>query len=193
MSLPNNYEIFNYWKDKQFSNRNVIVTDWLEPSCWCCSKPIQVETPEMIANEDFKKVWNRTRGKLERCHIIPKALGGPDTPDNLFLLCPSCHRESPDTISKEMFLSWIEMKRQKCILGVRLDNLIQEVTSICKHMNVNMYDFLEFASKVKDRDIENKTNTHGAEFILSSYLMIIMKIYLERIGIETDKEEAVPV
>ena len=37
-------------------------------------------------------------------HIKPHALGGTDTiPSNLFLLCSTCHADSPDTIYKREF------------------------------------------------------------------------------------------
>jgi len=45
--------------------------------------------------------------KLERCHIIPHALGGQDAPDNLVLLCKRCHAENPNVADKEVMWDWI--------------------------------------------------------------------------------------
>ena len=59
-------EINNYWLER---------FDFLEedyPTCFVCGK---VE-------------------RLEKCHMIPKALGGSDTVDNLVLLCNEHHREA---------------------------------------------------------------------------------------------------
>jgi hypothetical protein len=38
---------------------------------------------------------------------VPYALGGPDSPDNLVLLCGRCHRDAPDVGNAEYMLHWI--------------------------------------------------------------------------------------
>lgn len=48
--------------------------------------------------------WKR---KLERCHIIPKSLGGNDTPGNLVLLCHQCHLEAPNCKDPSAMWEWI--------------------------------------------------------------------------------------
>jgi hypothetical protein len=50
-------------------------------------------------------VWNKT--VLERCHLVPHALGGPDSPENLVLLCGRCHRDAPDVGSADHMLWWV--------------------------------------------------------------------------------------
>jgi HNH endonuclease len=50
-------------------------------------------------------VWDRA--DLQRCHLIPRALGGPDSPSNLVLLCWRCHIEGPDVGAPEYMLRWI--------------------------------------------------------------------------------------
>ncbi|EPN22698.1 HNH nuclease [Pseudomonas syringae pv. actinidiae ICMP 19099] len=54
--------------------------------CWCCGK----------------------QGYQERAHIVPHSLGGPDTPENLFLLCSACHLQAPDVRSPKWFFEWID-------------------------------------------------------------------------------------
>ena len=50
-----------------------------------------------------------TDKKLERCHLIPRALGGSDDIDNLVLLCQVHHKQAPNlSISKDIMLKWIE-------------------------------------------------------------------------------------
>lgn len=39
---------------------------------------------------------------LQRCHIIPDALGGEDTPGNIVLLCKRCHAEGPNVRDPEI-------------------------------------------------------------------------------------------
>jgi len=43
---------------------------------------------------------------LQRCHVVPAALGGADEPANLFLMCRECHDRAPNTASREYFLRW---------------------------------------------------------------------------------------
>lgn len=125
------YKIFDYWKDKcisedggvhiegeyDYSKSIAVVEDWGEPTCWGCGKPIKVEDEELydkwIENEDLTKIWNckTLKRTMERCHIKAKALNGNDNPDNLFLLCKRCHKESPDTYNKRMFFKWIYTRR----------------------------------------------------------------------------------
>lgn len=122
--MPNNYEIMEYWKDKQLFGKYYIVGDLGEPNCWGCHLPIHVETNKLLKKNDIKSIWNKTSGSLQRCHIIPKQLGGKDTVDNLFLLCPMCHEESPDTDSKEAFLRWVYGKNRHSAFGY--DTLLEE-------------------------------------------------------------------
>jgi len=37
---------------------------------------------------------------VERCHLVPHALGGADSPANLVLLCGRCHRDAPDSLEE---------------------------------------------------------------------------------------------
>lgn len=48
---------------------------------------------------------------LQRCHIIPDALGGEDTPGNIVLLCKRCHAEGPNVRDPEIMWDWIKAYR----------------------------------------------------------------------------------
>jgi len=45
---------------------------------------------------------------LERCHVIPDALGGEDTPSNFRLLCNACHLEAPNVNDPKAMDEWIK-------------------------------------------------------------------------------------
>ena len=127
------FEIFNYWKDKiieesgnvttDISSKGIdVVEDWGEPCCWGCGKPIIGSYEEKLSSTediDYVKLWNdkKVKSKLNRCHIIPGALGGEDMPSNLFLLCSGCHLISPDTKNTRSFYRWVHAQRKKHICG----------------------------------------------------------------------------
>jgi hypothetical protein len=45
--------------------------------------------------------------KLQRCHIIPRSLGGDEGPSNLVLLCAQCHSEAPNVADPEFMWVWL--------------------------------------------------------------------------------------
>jgi hypothetical protein len=73
-----------------------------EPSCFACGwmATDPDEPPEIWG------VWERAA--LDRCHLVPHALGGLDVPQNLVLLCGRCHAEAPDVGAPEYMLRWID-------------------------------------------------------------------------------------
>lgn len=132
--MVSHFEIFDYWKDKGISKEgeiikatsvdsidDIVILDWGEPCCWGCGRPIISNYEKSVdrLNIDLKLLWNHKEvtTKLNRCHIVPKALGGSDLPDNLFLMCESCHTESPDTINKKAFIRWVYLKRFNYSMG----------------------------------------------------------------------------
>ena len=61
--------------------------------CWSC----------------FKDVSSFER--LERCHVIPDIHNGSNKPHNLFLMCSTCHKESPTVNDEYYFLEWFEQSK----------------------------------------------------------------------------------
>lgn len=131
-SMVGHHDVFDYWKNKViFPDGSVeqcafggfdtvdvpisIVEDWGEPDCWGCRKPVK----KVPNSEDLKEIWStkETKSLLNRCHIIPKSLGGEKGAKNLFLMCLECHVLSPDTTNKRAFFRWVYDRRQKYIYG----------------------------------------------------------------------------
>jgi len=52
--------------------------------------------------------WYTGIGQIERCHIIPKSLGGTQDPLNFLLMCSRCHRHAPDTNDPLIMFAWME-------------------------------------------------------------------------------------
>lgn len=128
------FQIFDYWKDKCIDSRGnvhinddtvdiqsteAVVYDWGEPACWGCGSACNVwddeRYDEWLADENLKPIWNHAavRRRLQKAHILAASLGGEDKPENLFLLCDQCHRESPDTSSPRMFFMWVYQRKKR--------------------------------------------------------------------------------
>lgn len=97
--------IAEYWLGSEEGRarlpENEALIDFGEPHCFACawSATGPDEPPELW------RVWNRAA--LQRCHLIPAALGGEDSPRNLVLLCARCHSEAPDVGDPNYMLNWI--------------------------------------------------------------------------------------
>ncbi|WP_206669725.1 HNH endonuclease [Paenibacillus luteus] len=105
MTMPTKAQIFEHWMD-WLDKRGF---DWGEPCCWACKRDFN-DTYDLnkpsATREEIIKNWERT--PLQRCHIIARQFGGEDIPDNLFLMCKSCHDRAPNTKSRGAFLDWVE-------------------------------------------------------------------------------------
>lgn len=104
--LPSKAQIFDHWKDR-FGELGIFV-DWGEPSCWACGfhygSKYDIKRSDANWNEIFAG-WNRM--PLQRCHIVPRSLGGTDEPSNLFLMCRECHDLAPNTAVPDIFFAWV--------------------------------------------------------------------------------------
>lgn len=200
-TLPKHSKIFEYWKDKCITRSGKIVLaadadlkdmevvrDWGEPQCWACGKPIGDDSwvkengQAYETEEELIKIWNHksvTR-KFQKAHIIPEALGGAATPDNLFLLCGRCHEDSPDTTNREAFFRWVYDKKRNCVMGVDLVNAMSGLNNELERRGWQADKFYEFSSLLwKDDKMDNigqfleeyyknNCNTHGAIMVEST-------------------------
>ena len=85
-------DIVNFWS-KIIDDKDLNI-NWDEDShkvCWSCG----VEPGG---------------GSLNRCHIIPKSLGGEDLPSNMVLLCVQCHRENPNIKDVDLYWDWLKSR-----------------------------------------------------------------------------------
>lgn len=78
-------EIVDYWM--RHEEECGLSVDWAEAHerCWRCG----------------------CKRGLQRCHIVPHALGGEDAPSNLVLLCGRCHLDNPNVADTEVMWDWI--------------------------------------------------------------------------------------
>lgn len=189
--------IFDYWKDKAISEHgNVyidfgydgcdehllrkvkaigVVYDWGEPRCFACNCSVGAEDnpdyEKALQDDDTGgKIWSFPEAKrLQRCHIKPASLGGEDKPQNLFLLCPRCHRESPDTKYPRQFFRWVyERRQQPSYSQIRFNNALKILDKV---YDIKMPQFSENLTKRMIDDI----GLHGGSVVDSS----IVSAYVE--------------
>ncbi|MBB6476488.1 HNH endonuclease [Sphaerisporangium rubeum] len=99
--MPTHEEIARYWYCRALPGSDYIpLIDLGEPECFACGwcRQEQVSSKEASA-----KVWKG----LERAHVVPRALGGPDSVENIILLCQACHENAPDTADAARFWRWV--------------------------------------------------------------------------------------
>ena len=103
--LPSKGEIFKYWKNRL--EKLGFFVDWGEPGCWACGFHYNSKYDLRDSRARWAKVvakWEKI--PLQRCHIVPRSLGGSNKASNLFLMCRECHDLSPNTASREVFFDW---------------------------------------------------------------------------------------
>jgi hypothetical protein len=84
-----------------------------EPLCWACRDTFRGRHFVVAANptwQHYVRAW--TRAPLQRCHIIPRSMGGSNDASNLVLMCATCHDFAPDTTDPAYFFDW--MRAQSC-------------------------------------------------------------------------------
>lgn len=187
------FEIYSFWKDKAITNKFKIMNyadcmpkdealPVLEFSddicCWACGMPSFIIGNENISKiDDLKKEWNNEKS-LQKAHILAKSLGGLGTADNSFLLCPTCHAESPDTRESVDFFAWVYYKRKNenyiTIMG-------RELERACNIKNIDIQIVEDYFSEfnydklmsLRRNVIENCT-VHGSFVSSSSKMMALL-------------------
>lgn len=141
LTMPNKARIAEHWSngEKAYEIFGYHI-DWGEPSCWGCG--IWDESKDIdLSNLDYPqifRIWNK-HYYLQRCHIIPKSLGGCNCEANIVLLCKQCHKSNPDTKNSELFARWV--RTRKSFLNYFYDEVNEAITS------------LNYVIEEEDRDI----------------------------------------
>lgn len=205
------YKIYEYWRDKiitsdgrvismgddyEFDDKIVVSDDYC-PRCWGCGLPVVRDSKldawsdKQCVDDDedsnLKRIWNskESRHKLNRCHIVPGALGGEDTPSNLFLMCEDCHYLSPDTKYPSAFFKWVLERRKQMLYGTWHPNYIfQQVDTLLKRdYGIELMELLEGIhelggdSKLTSLQefMKDRIGTHGTKIAESSAMIAVEK------------------
>jgi hypothetical protein len=104
-NLPSKSEIFEHWKERLLEFGFFV--DWGEPGCWGCGFHYSDKYDIGRSNASWHEILRRWDSiPLQRCHIVPRSLGGTNDVANLFLMCRECHDQMPNTVVPEIFFEW---------------------------------------------------------------------------------------
>ena len=115
-------QIVDYWDEIEDEGELGVDFSDAEEICWRCG----------------------CKRNLERCHIIPEALGGKDEPSNLVLLCKRCHIDAPNVESKTFMWDWIKANK------TTFYNTFWDLRAQKEYEFIYNKSFIE---ELKDRDI----------------------------------------
>ena len=128
---------------------------------WLATFVIDLGEPSCMACGSIRKKWR----DLERAHLVPKALGGTDVPENIVLLCNRCHHDAPDYVDPSFMIEWIKARPANPFglnFGVReLARAFEDIGADIQSMTDIPWD--PFRKFIKDR-----VNTHGAQLTAST-------------------------
>jgi hypothetical protein len=122
--LPLKSQIFEYWKER-LPGLGFLV-DWGAPGCWACGFRYGAKYDVKRSNANWSEIfycWDKI--PLQRCHVIPRSLGGTNDVANLFLMCRECHDQAPNTSLPDIFFEWAHAQswdaRESAKIRVALD------------------------------------------------------------------------
>lgn len=190
------YSVFKHWRDKAITEQGevidgsggrgrLVVENVFLPSCFACGRPVR---PKNIISWDkydmeVEEIWKdkKINSVLQRCHIIAKQFGGPDTADNLFLLCCDCHQESPDTKNRAAFFRWIYRRKAEYTCGINEPQFAEEIK---REVEMRGYILSEFGKKFAELSREEKDTClegaweecglHGVHFATSTMIIAMI-------------------
>lgn len=120
--MPTRNAIVSYWNDRL----NQYGRTYDDQICWQCKQPC---------------------GRLDRAHVVPHTLGGPDIVENIWLLCPTCHFNTEATttwhkthalLDDHKFLTYwrgfamYESNLSRCIFGLVCGLVNREISLLAE-------------------------------------------------------------
>jgi hypothetical protein len=122
-NMPKQEDIFIYWAKTLMLEHGKY---WLDAVFDEMTHLSECATgDEVISRSDAKKVKHICfacgfDGGTQRCHIVPKCIGGADSVENLHLLCKYCHSESEYIENVDAYFFWFAKKNPLSSFGTKL-------------------------------------------------------------------------
>ena len=158
-------QIADYWVKNSNICEMELNFDWSEAEthCWNCG------------DNKYRKSINKV--SLQKCHIIPHALGGKDIPSNYVLLCDRCHSEAPNTSNVNDMWDWIKSN----YIPLSLYGTFTIRKALVMFKQKEGYSFIKKAIEIENiQEVMlkefNKTNTHGIYMNVSTYYYMFKSI-----------------
>ena len=158
-------QISDYWVKNNNISEAELNFDWSDSytHCWNCG--------------DNKYRKSKLTPSLERCHIIPDALGGSDLPNNYVLLCKECHAEAPNTSNHKDMWDWIKSN----FIPASLYGTYKIRKALVMFKEKEGYSFFDKAIMIKNFNnvLEKefrKINTHGLKYNVVTYYYMLKSI-----------------
>lgn len=120
---------------------------------------------------------------LQKCHIVPKSLGGLDDPSNIIPLCAMCHDEAPNVDDPNEMWNWIKEDHGSLNNLFWINKGFEKVnlTEVQKKLiSKKSKRFIEITKKVL-----NRTGTHfgqhsgGSRTTVSTWAWVIRESFKE--------------
>lgn len=100
-----------------------------------------------------RKCWRCGKEtELQRCHLIPDALGVKDEASNIILLCDKCHEEGSNVAAPEIMWDWIKACAQPNEFMFLFSQISREYEFIYKRSIKEEINF--FSEFFQEEDIE---------------------------------------
>ena len=171
LPLPSKSVIARCWASQETKGNPLVEKihrsvswDWGEPSCWACGlTPLTAMSGQSAdeidyrgSREDLFTCWNRAKF-LERCHIVPDSRGGSNKPENLLLLCKSCHREAPDSMNPVFMTKYVTNRASRFLEELNLVEKMIETYGITKEEMDKMFRYSQDNKEQYDEYIHECT------------------------------------
>ena len=182
--MPSHEKILEFWCS--YNGKKILESHNIKPygihtltidageECWCC---------DVFCCEGYYDGWRKdmklgkwSGDERERCHIVPKSLGGSYECSNLFLMCSECHRRAPNTTEPKVFFEWVVKENARSIqyrkdlsrgMGDIATALFEpkKLDLKSKEFDARLKEMTQFASAFYSDDFgkycRNKITTHG--------------------------------
>ena len=154
---------------------------------------------EGIVNEsDMGCDWNEAaimcwrcgcKRMTQRCHIVPKSLGGGDGPENIVALCAMCHDEAPNVADSDAMWSWIKKTGSSNCGGLYGTYwFVRAMKSVASEQGVGFDDLARKIKIDKLKDNLKKCGHHFGQSSGGSRLTLSTIEWAVRMSVEDCKE-----
>lgn len=104
--------------------------------------------------------------RLQKCHIVPRSLGGLDEPLNIIPLCGVCHDKQPDTADPEAVWEWIH-DESNWLTGIGLGHMAEVAEYMMSELKYRDIKDRDAVRRFTDECLhyaKNNISSHGSQF-----------------------------